>query len=468
MRAEDLRDVFLFDGISDEQLEALAALGDDVRFEPGDVVFHQGEPADFWWVLLEGRVELSRRAGREETVANVMERRGVWAGGFRAWNDQAGYLTTGRAVAPTRMFRVPADALGRWARETVPFGVHMIEGFFATVRTMEALSSQREALVALGTLAAGLAHEINNPASAAVRAVDALQETCDALLASLVALAERALLAECYVALDSLRREIDAAAAPTDPLVVGEHEDVLIDWLDRRGVRASWRIAPALAAADVGVEWCERAAVVLPAETLEPGLEWVASTLTTAALLGEVKESTSRVATLVGAVKTYSQLDRASLQFGDVTEGLESTLVMLGHKMRGGVTVVREYAADLPRIEANPGELNQVWTNLIDNAIDAMDGHGTLRVGARADASGDAVIVEIADTGPGMSPDVQAHAFEPFFTTKDVGKGTGLGLDISRRIVVERHGGEITIDSAPGNTLLRVRLPCGGARGARS
>jgi len=176
-----------------------------------------------------------------------------------------------------------------------------------------------------------------------------------------------------------------------------------------------------------------------------------------ASLLSEVKESTGRVSALVAAVKSYAQLDRASLQLIDVTEGIDSTLVLLGHKLRDGVTVVRNYGTDVPRIEAVPGELNQVWTNLIDNAIDAMDGNGTLRISTGAD--GDGVVVEVADTGPGMAPDVQARAFDPFYTTKDVGKGTGLGLDISRRIVVERHHGEITIDSRPNGTVLRVRLP---------
>ena len=170
-----------------------------------------------------------------------------------------------------------------------------------------------------------------------------------------------------------------------------------------------------------------------------------------------MKESTRRISELVAAVKSYSQMDRASMQRIDVTEGIESTLVMLGHKLRDGVTVVRDYGADVPRIEAYAGELNQVWTNLIDNAVDAMDGAGTLRVATRAD--GDAVVVEIGDTGPGMPPQVAARAFEAFFTTKDVGKGTGLGLDIARRIVVERHGGTIAIDSQPGQTVLRVRIP---------
>jgi signal transduction histidine kinase len=216
-------------------------------------------------------------------------------------------------------------------------------------------------------------------------------------------------------------------------------------------------IAPALAAAGVDVAWCERAASVLEGPALEPGLEWVASTLSAATLLTEIKESTRRISELVAAVKSYSQMDRASMQRIDVTEGLESTLVILGHKLRGGVTVLRDYGPDVPRIDANAGELNQVWTNLIDNAVDAMDCTGTLRLSTRADQ--EAVVVEVGDTGAGMPPEVVARAFEAFYTTKDAGKGTGLGLDIAQRIVVERHAGSITIDSRPGQTVLRVRIP---------
>jgi signal transduction histidine kinase len=189
----------------------------------------------------------------------------------------------------------------------------------------------------------------------------------------------------------------------------------------------------------------------------------VASTLSVTTLLGELKDSTRRISELVGAVRSYSQLDRASLQRIDVTDGLESTLVMLGHKLPGGVTVVRDYGAGVPRIEAYAGELNQVWSNLIDNALDAMDGTGTLRLATRLEE--DSVVVEVGDTGPGMPPPVAARAFEAFYTTKDVGKGTGLGLDIARRIVTERHGGTITIDSRPGATVLRVRLPIRPAAG---
>ena len=215
-------------------------------------------------------------------------------------------------------------------------------------------------------------------------------------------------------------------------------------------------IAPTLAAVGVDVAWCERAETTL-GEALEPGLEWVASTFAATTLLSEVKESTRRVSELVASVRSYSQMDRGSLQRIDVRDGLESTLIMLGHKLRGGLEVVRDFGPEVPEIEAYAGELNQVWTNLIDNAVDAMDGRGTLRVTTRPE--GDWVVVEIGDSGPGIPEGVAARAFEPFYTTKDVGKGTGLGLDIARRIVVERHGGTIDIDSSPGDTTLRVRIP---------
>jgi signal transduction histidine kinase len=457
MDAGDLRPIFLFDGLSEDQLRQLAAAGEEVRFEEGTELFHEGDPANHWWVLLEGRVELLRRMGNDLTPIAVMERPGVWAGGFRAWDPNSVYLASFRGASTGRMIRVPAEALGDFVRSWFPFSVHLIGGFFQTVRNIDSLSRQRSALIALGTLAAGLAHELNNPAAASARAVDALLECCDSLLSSLVHLAERSLPAEHIVAIDGLRRELDPSAPSLDPVAAADREDALFEWLGDHGVESAWRIAPVLAGAGADIEWCERAASVLVGGALEPGLEWVASTLSSQALLAEMKEASARISSLVEAVKSYSQLDRASVQMIDVTEGIESTLVMLRPKLGDGITVERDYARDLPQIEASPAELNQVWTNLIDNAIGAMDGDGTLRISIRVD--GDDLVVEFGDTGPGMPPEVQARAFEPFFTTKDVGKGTGLGLDISRRIVVERHRGQLTIESKPGDTVLCVRLP---------
>jgi signal transduction histidine kinase len=354
------------------------------------------------------------------------------------------------------MLRVPASALHD-LMTAYPLVAHFIDGLFHTARNIEAGARQREALVALGTLSAGLAHEINNPAAAATRAVDSLTGELDTLLASLGRLAQGEISSDQFTALDALRREIEPRPALLDPLAVADQEEALSSWLHSHGVARDWVIASPLAAAGVDLAWCERAATVVEGPALEAALEWVASTFSVAKLLAEVKESTRRVSSLVAAVKSYSQMDRASMQQIDVTDGIDSALAMLGHKRRPGIAVVRDYSASLPRIQAYPGELNQVWTNLIDNALDAMNGAGTLKLAARAEE--EHIVVEVGDTGPGMPSQVASRAFDAFYTTKDAGKGTGLGLDIARRTVVERHGGLITIDSQPGNTVLRVLLP---------
>jgi signal transduction histidine kinase len=457
MDLDDLRPLPIVDGLTDGQLAELVEGGTEVPVEPGVDLFREGERADFWWLLVDGAIDLIRHVGREDTVVARMDVPGRWAGGFRAWDEHGVYLATGRGVTAGRVLRVPAELLRQWSDSWFPFGGHLIQGLFHTARSVESTARQRESLVTLGTLAAGLAHELNNPAAAAGRAVDALDAACAALLSSVGLLASGQLSAGQFAALDGLRSELQPRAADPDPLALADREQALSGWLLRHGVVREWTIAPPLAAAGVDLAWCERAAAVLEGPSLEAGLEWVASSLSVATLLGEVKESTRRISELVAAVRSYSQLDRAAMQHLEVTEGLESTLVMLGHKLRHGVTVVRDYGADVPRIDAYAGELNQVWTNLIDNAVDAMEGTGTLRLTTRAD--GDRVVVEIGDTGPGMPPQVAARAFEPFYTTKDVGKGTGLGLDIARRIVVDRHGGTIAIDPRPGETVLVVRLP---------
>ncbi len=420
MRADELRPLSLFDGLTDDQLRELIAGGTEVRVEPGVELFREGEHADFWWVLVDGAVDLVRHIGREDTVVGKMDVPGRWAGGFRAWDEHGVYLATGRGASDGRVLRVPAEELRDRFNAWFPFGRHLIQGLYHTARSIESTARQRESLVTLGTLAAGLAHEINNPAAAAARAVDALEAACQTLLSSLGRLAQAELSAQQFTALDTLRREVEPQAAVRDPLALADHEEALSSWLDQP--RHRWRVddRPAARRRRGRLAWCERAATVLQGPALEPGLEWVASTLSAATLLAEIKESSRRISELVAAMRSYSQMDRASMQQINVTDGLESTLVMLGHKLRAGVTVVRDYSADVPRIEAYPGELNQVWTNLIDNAIDAMDGTGTLRLATRAE--GDDVVIEVGDTGPGMPPQVAARAFEPFYTTKDVGQ----------------------------------------------
>jgi signal transduction histidine kinase len=454
MRVDDLRSLSIFDGLTNDQLADLIMDGSEVRIEPGVDLFREGEYADFWWVLIEGAIDLIRHVGREDTVVARMDVPGRWAGGFRAWDEHGTYLATGRGASDGRALRVPAEVLRDRASDWFPFGAHLIAGLYRTARSIESTARQRSSLVTLGTLAAGIAHEINNPASAASRAVDGLETEFRSLLSSVQQLVGKNISPEQFAELDALRSEIEPA--DLDPLARADREQALTMWLNRNHVARPWIIAPQLTAAGADLDWCARAAAVLEGATLEPGLEWVASTVSVATLLSEVKEGTRRISELVAAVRSYTQMDRASMQRIDVTDGLDSTLVMLGHKLRG-VTVVREYGTDVPMIDAHAGELNQVWTNLIDNAVDAMDGSGTLRVATRV-AEGE-VVIEVGDTGRGMPPEVAARAFEAFYTTKDVGRGTGLGLDIARRIIVERHGGKISIDSRPGETTLHVGLP---------
>jgi signal transduction histidine kinase len=368
------------------------------------------------------------------------------------------YLATGRVAVAGRVLKVPAAALRKCADEWFPFGTHLIQGLYHTARSIEATARQRDSLLTLSTLAAGLAHELNNPAAAAVRAVDALAGVCESLIASLTSLTGHAVDAAQLGALDALRRAIEAPAKALDPLELADAEDALADWMVAHGVERDWLIAPPLVAAGVDTAWCDRLAAVIPEPALESALEWVANTVSAAALVSEAEVSTRRISELINSVKSYSQLDRGSLQELDVADGLESTLVMLGSELQAGVTVVRDYESPPARIIGYAAELNQVWTNLIENAVEAIAGTGTVRLTTRTGREG-GVIVTVADTGTGMSPEVAARAFDAFFTTKPVGKGSGLGLDIARRIIEERHGGTIAIERIGAETVLRVWLP---------
>jgi len=455
----DISGIPLFDGLTPAQLAELAAGADEVEIEPGTVYFAEGEPAKYWWVLLDGALDLIRHIGREDVVVGRMDMPGRWAGGMQAWDPHGTYLATGRGAVPGRALRLASPVLREKVSAWFPLGMHLISGLYGTARSIESNARQRDSLVTLGTLAAGLAHELNNPAAAAARGVDAMAKTCDGLVESLVGLGQAQLTADQALALAGLRRDLLDRPPITGALRLADLEEEVGERLDELDVDDAWSLAPVLAAHGADAAWCDRAADQLPAQALSPALRWVAGMLSMTSVLAEVADATHRISELVSSVRSYTQMDRASAQRLQVTEGLDSTLVMLGHKARQGVEVVKEYADGLPEVEGLPGELNQVWTNLLDNALDAVAGAPGARVRIRAYADADDVVVELRDNGPGMPPEVAARAFDAFFTTKEVGSGTGLGLDIARRIVVERHHGAIDIDRDGDETVLRVRLP---------
>jgi signal transduction histidine kinase len=339
--------------------------------------------------------------------------------------------------------------------------IHLLEGLLFGMRNSQAAINQRERLSALGSLTAGLMHELNNPAAAASRATVALRQRVAGMRMKLGKLADGRITQEQLVALTQLQESVieRAAKAPSlSAMEASDREDELSDWMDANGVSNAWDLAPIFAAGGMDLECMDEIkTTVADPVLLEKSLQWLGYALETEQLMTDIEDATARVSSLVGAAKQYSQMDRASHQWINVHEGLKSTLVMLTHKIGDGVTVVKEFDRELPRIPAHPAELNQVWTNLIDNAVQAMNGSGTLTV--RTARENDHLLVEIRDTGTGIPADALPRVFEPFFTTKPVGEGTGLGLDISYRIVVNRHRGDISVTSAPGDTRFQVRLP---------
>ncbi|MEO3857084.1 ATP-binding protein [Acrocarpospora sp. B8E8] len=459
----ELRTLFLFEKLDEHQLGLLAEHGRVVRYPAGQTVYREGEPATCFIVLLSGVITLTRLIHGDEVEVTRTEQRGVYGGATQAYLgeqvDQI-YMNTVHAISDVAVLEIPADLFGGWTREWFPMAMHLLEGLFFGMRASQTIVGERERLIALGSLSAGLTHELNNPAAAAVRATAVLRERVTGMRTKLAMIADGRLDGTRLHKLVELQEAAvkRAASAPhLSALATSDAEEALADWLDDHDVTAGWDIAPTLVAGGVDAEWLEQVTGAIGPENLEPAIRWLTYTIDTELLMGEIDDAVSRISGLVAAAKQYSQLDRAPHQTVDVHDLLNATLTMLQAKIPQGIRTVKEYDRDLPPIPAYAAELNQVWTNLIDNAISAMGETGTLTIRTTREAKN--LIVEIADTGPGIPPTIRPRIFEPFFTTKPVGEGTGLGLDISYRIVVKKHHGDIRVDSTPGDTRFRVFLP---------
>ncbi|MEV5254366.1 ATP-binding protein [Streptomyces werraensis] len=462
---DEIGSLFLFEKLTPEQLGRLCEAGRVERYEPG-TVYAEGDPATCFYVMVEGTVVLSRRVGGDDVEVTRTSQRGVYAGAMQAYlGDRVPqvYNNSLRVTEPTRFFVLPADTFADIMHDWFPMAVHLLEGLFFGAKSAQQAIGQRERLLALGSLSAGLTHELNNPAAAAVRATASLRERVGKMRRKLRVISEGAYDRETLAGLIEIQErtaERVAKAPVLSPLEASDREDLLSDWLDDHGVTDGWRIAPTFVQAGLDTDWLEQVAAAVDEETLSSAVGWLNYTVETELLMDEIQDSAARISHLVDAAKQYSQLDRAPFQVADVHELLDSTLLMLSGKLGRGIRVVKEYDRTLPRVPAYPAELNQVWTNLVDNAVAAMreaDGEGTLTV--RTARENDRLLVEFGDTGPGIPAEIRDRVFDPFFTTKPVGEGTGLGLDISWRIVVNKHHGSLRFESEPGDTRFQVLLP---------
>ncbi len=456
---EQLRAIDLFEDLSDAELERWAQAAELRELEPGATVAERGEGVPAFHLVLAGSLEgyALDSAGRAEPVGRHSAP--TWVG---AVTVLTGGVSTVRMIAVTEvtLAAVDSEVFIELVLAQRPVFDRIMRQVRPVVTRMSTLEANRERLAALGTMAAGLTHELNNPAAAARRAAADLAEALDVLGSTIGRFVESGIeRAEAQELVQLQRQAVARRAACTslDALDAADAEDELLAALEDLGVDEAWKLSEPLASAGVDAAWLARVAELAGPAT-QGALRWVAATLTAQSLANELAQSTEQMSALVGAVKSYAYMDRGELVETDIHEGLETTLAVLGHKLKHTeIEVVRHYDRSLPKLTVNGGELNQVWTNLLDNAIQALDERGTITIATARD--GPCVRVDIADDGPGIAPGVRERIFDPFFTTKDVGQGTGLGLDTARRIVAERHRGSIDVDSEPGRTVFHVWLP---------
>ena len=454
----DLRTIAVFADFPQEDLEWIAERMDEVRYEAGHVYGREGDPVDFLVVLLEGELQVER-----PNAPTVIVEHGTVTG-LLPYSRLTQFRGTARAVLPSRALRLHKKYFADMLHRSPLLGQRLVGLMSDRIREITRLETQQEKLMALGKLSAGLAHELNNPAAAARRASQTLREAMESVRGASMKLLKYAVTDEQRETLldfeQGLVKKIQSVDAQSlisrDPLEANNREEEILSFLEQHNVAEPWKIAPILAEAGVRRADLENLVAVAGSELMSNGLKRVSLIITIFGLIQEIDNSTRRISDLVTAIKRYSYMDQAPMQEVDLHEDLENTLKIFGHWLKSGITVKREYDANLPRVCAFGSELNQVWTNLFDNAIDAMEGKGELRIHTAREL--DHVLVEIGDNGPGIPKEIQSRIFEPFFTTKKVGDGTGLGLDTSMRII-RRHHGSIDVKSQPGDTRFRIRLP---------
>jgi signal transduction histidine kinase len=457
----DLRPVDLFDDLDDAQLAEWVAVAQRRHFEPGELLAEQGAEVLGLSCLLEGEAQaLIVHEGRTEPVGRQVAP--TWVGAIAV-------LTRGplgvrmQAVEPCEVAHIPADDFRRLALAHPPVHDRVMRQMQPVMSRLAGAEQNRERLESLGTMAAGLAHELNNPAAAVKRAASDLADALEVISGTIGEFVEAGMERTDAERLVALQREALTRAEEheaLDSLDASDAEDAMLERLEDLDVPEAWRLSEPLAAAGVDDEWLAQVSAAAGVATA-PALRWVAASLTARSLAADVHDSASRMSDLVGAIKAYAYMDRGELVQVDVHEGLKTTLVMLGHKLKHtSIEVVKDFDRTLPQLTVRGSELNQVWTNLIDNAIDALGQTGTLTISTKLD--GPCVLVDIADDGPGIPPEARQHVLDPFFTTKPVGQGTGLGLDTARQIVEEHHAGTLGFDTGARGTTFHVWLPIEG------
>ena len=467
---DELRTLFLFEALSDEQLQTLCENGHIATFEPGPVCI-EGEPATCFYVLIEGELVMSKRSAGVDLETNRTSQRGVYCGAWSAYvpEEEHVYEASVRVTKPSRFFVLDAEAFANFMKTEFPMAVHLVEGHKVGGLRQRQIVGQREKLLALGTITAGLTHQLNNPAAAITRDVANLRENVGKMRHKLAMLANGKFTPEALSVLVRIQDEVAEQVAKSkaqelSALETSDLEDQIGDWLEDHGISGGWDYAPTIVEAGLDTDWLERISAsvddVDASASLQSAIGWLKYTIDTELSVTRIAEASKRISALLAGTKQYSQMDRAPYQAADIHELLHSTLMMFGDKIGkdNPIKLVKEYDKSLPELLCYPGDLNQVWTNIIDNAIQAMGGSGTLTV--RTIRSGDDMIrVEICDDGPGIPEDDIERIFTPFFTTKPFGEGTGLGLDLAWRIVAEKHHGNLRVESKPGDTRFIISLP---------